>query len=215
MAVVKEFTATDPWDYKASAGTVQVLGLPDRRFAWIEGQGDPNGPVFAQAMGALYSLTYTARMSYKAKDPPKGAGPYKVGLLQGRWDLRAGEKGYSTSNKGGLAWVVMIRQPDFLDDALFKRFVSQARDKAARKGEVDPAWFDRLTLGFRDAGRYAQIMHVGPYDAEPATFELLERQLAEQCIERVGKWHWEIYHGDPRRSKPENLRTILRVQVRG
>jgi hypothetical protein len=213
MADVKEFKTTDPWDYKAPADKAQVVTLQERRFAWIAGQGDPNGPDFQQATGALYGFSYAVRMSYRGEKPPRDAGPYTVGLLQGRWDIVTGQGGFSPAHKDRLAWIIMIRQPDFLDEALFSRFVEEARVKAAKKGEVDPRWFDGLRFGLRDGGRFAQIMHVGPYDAEPATFALLERSLAEQGAARRNKRHWEIYHGDPRRTKPEKLKTILRVEI--
>ncbi len=213
MAETKEFKITDPWDYKAPMNMAQILTLPERSFAWIEGEGDPNGPVFAQAVGALYALSYTARMSYRSPKPPKGAASYSVGLLQGRWDIRAGESMFDPKKKEALAWVIMIRQPDFLDKALFRKFVEDARAKIVKKGEADPAWIDRLRFGLRDGGRFAQIMHRGPYDDEPATFARLEEYLAAQGLSRSGKFHWEIYHSDARRTPPERLRTILRVQV--
>jgi hypothetical protein len=213
MVKTKEFKVTDPWDYKAPTESAQVLTLPERRFVWIEGQGDPNGKNFAQATGALYSLSYAVRMSYRAEKPPEGASAYTVGLLQGKWDLREGETVFDPKRKDKLAWIIMIRQPDFLTTSLFQKFVEEARAKAVKKGEIDPKWFDRLRLGPRDGGRFAQIMHRGPYDEEPGTFARLEGYLAAQGLSRSGKFHWEIYHGDPRRTAPEKLRTLLRVQL--
>ncbi len=213
MAEKTEFKVTDSWDYKAPADSAQILTLPDRRFAWIEGKGDPNGKEFAQATGALYSLSYSVRMSYRSSNAPKGAVPYTVGVLQGRWDLQSGDTLFDPHNKDKYMWVVMIRQPDFLNEKFFVHFVEEARGKAEKKREIDSIWFDRLRFGPRDGGRFAQIMHIGPYDSEPQTFARLEASLNGQGVSRHGKWHWEIYHSDPRRTAPEKLRTILRVQI--
>ncbi|MGO8692554.1 MAG: GyrI-like domain-containing protein [Rectinemataceae bacterium] len=215
MIAIKEFKETDPWDYSAEEDRAQVLTLPNRRFAWIEGGGDPNGPVFAAATTALYGLSYAVRMSYRSEMAPQGSGPYTVGVLQGRWDIAAGESFFDPAHKGKLTWVIMIRQPDFLDEKLFTRFREEARAKAIKKKTIESEYFDRLCFGERDGGRYAQILHRGPYADESKTFTRLEEYLSAQGLHRDGKWHWELYHGDPRRVAPAKLKTFLRVQLCG
>lgn len=208
-----EFKKLDPYDCKAAVDAPDNLDLEPRLFAWIEGQGDPNGPDFALATGALYGLSYAVRMCYRSEPAPKGACAYTVGVLQGRWDLVAGAGMFDPKRKDQLAWAIMIRQPAFCGQALFERFRDEAKAKAAKKGEVDPSWFDRLRFGLRDGGRFAQIMHHGPYADESASFARLEAALASQGLKRKGKHHWELYHSDPRRTAPEKMRTILRVEL--
>ncbi len=209
----REFKDSDPWDYKAGEGEISLIDLPPRLFCWIEGEGDPNGNAFAQATGALYGFSYAVRMNYKAAEPVPSAYAYTVGVLQGRWSLKPGEVSYDADRKECLAWAIMIRQPEFLSPALFERFREEAKAKAIKKKEIDAAFFDCLRYGERDGGRYAQILHIGPFDEEPESFARLEHGLSKAGLKRQGKHHWELYHSDPRKSAPEKLRTILRVEV--
>lgn len=209
-----EFKKTDPFDYKASVGKVEILDLPPRLFASIDGAGDPNGEAFAAAVEALYIYSYAVRMSGKDANPPAGWFPYVVGVLQGHWTLKEGSKGFDPSCKADLAWTVMIRQPTFLDASLHAGLLEKALAKARAKGGNALPWLEKLQLGNREGGRFAQILHAGPYDDEPATFARLEQQLAVLGEVRDGHHHWELYLTDPRKSAPEKMRTILRVALR-
>jgi len=102
---------------------------------------------------------------------------------------------------------MMILQPQEVD----RRLLTEAVSKAAAKKPLPATSLVRLER-FRE-GAAAQIMHIGPYAAEAPTIERLHAFIAEQGYERVGKHH-EIYLGDPRRSAPEKLRTIIRQPVR-
>lgn len=214
-----EFKKTDPFDYKASLDKVDILDLPMRRFASIEGAGDPNGEAFAAAVEALYTYSYAVRMSGKsgmdAKNahPPAGWFPYAVGVLQGLWTLQEGCTGFDPAKKSDLAWTLLIRQPSFLDEPLHELLLEKAIAKARAKGGKAISWLEKLKLGNREGGRFAQILHVGPYDDEPATFARLERLLADRGETRDGRHHAELYLTDPRRSTPERMRTILRVPL--
>jgi len=208
-----EFKKTDPFDYKASATKVEILDLQPRLLASIDGEGDPNGEAFAGALEALYTYCYTVRMSGKSDDPPAGWFPYVVGVLQGHWTLKEGCTEFDPSRKADLAWTIMIRQPSFLDRPLHERFLETAMKKARSKGGDAGPWLEKLQLGHREGGRYAQILHEGPYDDEPATFVRLEQQLTEIGEKRDGHHHWELYLTDPRKSAPEKMRTILRVAL--
>lgn len=208
-----EYKKTDPFDYKASATRVDILDLPPRLFASIEGEGDPNGPAFAGAVGALYAYSYTVRMSGKGPDVPAGWFPYVVGVLQGRWTIREGATGFDPSKKSDLAWTIMIRQPTFLDTSLHATFLDKAISKARSKDGAAVPWLEKLQLGLHEGGRYGQILHQGPYDDEPATFARMEQELTALGERREGLHHWELYLTDPNRSSPEKMRTLLRVAL--
>jgi hypothetical protein len=208
-----EFKKTDPFDYKALPGKVEILDLQPRLFASIEGEGDPNGEAFAGAVEALYTYSYAVRMSGKDAHPPAGWFPYVVGVLQGRWTLQDGCAGFDPSKKSDLAWTIMIRQPSFLDKHLHEQLLEKAAKKARTKGGNALPWLEKLQLDNREGGRFAQILHEGPYDNEPTTFARMERLLADQGQARDGHHHWELYLTDPRRSAPERMRTILRVSL--
>lgn len=208
-----EFKAIDPADYKAAVDKVEVLELEPRLFAWIDGRGSPGSQAFQGAVEALYAYSYAVRMSGKSPPPPPGWFPYAVGVLQGRWDVSAESAGYDPSAKEDLCWTLLIRQPLFLDDALHGDCLERTRGKVGRKAESTASALEHLHLGKRDGGRFAQILHVGPYDDEPASFARLESGLVPLGERRAGRHHWELYHGDPRRTAPERMRTILRVEL--
>lgn len=208
-----EFRGSEPWDYRGRSGEPEVLELPPRLFAWIDGDGDPNGDGFRAAVGALYAHAYAVRMSGKGIDPPRGWFPYTVGVLQGRWDLVEGARGWDPSRKSDLSWTILLRQPAFLDEALHEACLETAARKVARKGDGSARFLERLRWGRRDGGRFAQILHEGPYDDEPASFARLESGLAAAGERRRGHHHWEIYLSDPRRVPAEKRRTLLRVEL--
>ena len=102
---------------------------------------------------------------------------------------------------------MMVRQPDFVEATA----IADATAQAKAKREL-PALTKTRFESFRE-GLSAQIMHVGPYAAETPTIEKLHAFIAEQGCEPAGKHH-EIYLGDPRRSAPEKLKTVVRQPVR-
>lgn len=186
--------------------TVPVLiTVPPMKFATIRGQGDPNGPGFASDVAALYSFSYTVKMSYKSKEVPLGYYEYTVFPLEGEWDLV--DKDKHSTDKSNYKYNIMIRQPDFLDDALFERFLTEAKQK-----KPNPS-LDKLTFEAYEEGRCCQVMHLGPYDDEPKSFARMEQFLKEQGLQRSSNKHREIYLSDPGKTTPEKMRTVLRVQI--
>ena len=105
----------------------------------------------------------------------------------------------------------MIRQPEFVTNAVFEA----AKTAFARKHpEPDTG---RARLWLYDEGLCAHIMHHGPYDDEPVTVEKLEAFIAGSEYDddiTDERPHHEIYLGDPRRTAPEKLRTVLRHPVK-
>lgn len=58
----------------------------------------------------------------------------------------------------------------------------------------------------------AQTLHVGPYTTERPTIELLHVAIHDAGLMQRGRHH-ELYLGDPQRSAPERLRTVLRHPI--
>ena len=105
-------------------------------------------------------------------------------------------------------WTSMIRQPEFVDEAVFEWACGEVR----RKKGLDTS--RARLLRFRE-GLCVQMMHIGPYDAEPASVERMDAFLVENGYRNdLGlRRHHEIYLGDPSKSAPEKLKTILRHPV--
>jgi hypothetical protein len=172
-------------------------------FIMISGSGDPNDPEFEEVMAALYGLAYTVKMSYKSKEVPAGYYQYRVYPLEGVWDLGK-DKVFSKKN---FVYTVMIRQPDFVTPELFEKMREQLKNKKPNP-YIEKAVFGEVTEGL-----CCQMMHIGSYDDEPASFEKMERFCEKNGCRRISKTHREIYMSDPGRTEASKLKTVLRFKV--
>lgn len=184
----------------------EVLEVPVMPFITVSGSGDPNGEDFSRAIEALYSLSYAVKMSYKRDDAPAGYYAYTVFPLEGVWDLVDYDK--PATDKNNLKYTIMIRQPDFLTEQGFAGFLERTKRKKANPF-LERARFERLEEGWS-----CQMMHVGSFDDEPASFARMEAYCEANGYVRASKLHREIYLSDPRKTEPSKLRTVLRFSVR-
>jgi hypothetical protein len=194
--------------YNPSAKKVELVDVPRFQFVMIDGLIEPgllpgNSPAFQESMDALYGASYTLKfMSKLSKTEPVD---YPVMALEGLWWIEGGE--FSFESKDNWAYTMMILQPDHITPAMLIEALQQMRKK---KGD-QPA-FSRLRLEAFHEGLSVQTMHVGPYATEPATVEKMDAFARENGYRMHGKHH-EIYLGNPLRSQPEKLKTILRHPV--
>jgi hypothetical protein len=189
--------------YQASAKDPALVVVPRLPFLMIDGQGDPSGLEFQDAVGTLYGATYALKSAFK--NEPAGQ-DFSVMPLEGLWWCE-GIPGFDMDRKDLWRWTLMILQPDFVD----KASVKQALLLLAQKRGRTPA-MGRLRLGKFREGRAVQILHVGPYSAERTTIGRIEEYLGAKGLVAAGRHH-EIYMSDPRRTAPDKLKTILRVPV--
>lgn len=181
-----------------------IVQVPDLAFLMIDGHGDPNtAQEYRDAIQALYAVSYAVKFAVKRE--PDGF-DYGVMPLEGLWWV-ADMSDFTTADKSTWDWTMMIMQPD----RATPETVEEAKAKVA--GKQPPAAIAKLRLQRFAEGLAAQVMHVGPYATEGPTIAGLHRYIAEQGYERAGKHH-EIYLGDPRRSAPEKLKTVIRQPVR-
>jgi hypothetical protein len=189
--------------YNPSAREPALVDVPAMTFACIDGRGDPNGPDFAAATGALYAFSYTIKFLVKKER----AIDYPVIPLEGLWSIE-GKADFSMGDfkeRDAWRWTAMIMQPDAAASDLWPVALGQAAGRGV-------PFLERLHFERFDEGRSAQIMHIGPYSAEPGTLARLHGFIDAQGLRPRGRHH-EIYLGDPRRSAPEKLRTVLRHPV--
>jgi hypothetical protein len=188
--------------------TPSVIDVPQMKFITVDGKGDPNTSAeYTAAVELLYGLSYTIKMSNKS------ILEYVVLPLEGFWsvadDFRGG--GAAISDKGKFVWTMMIRQPDFVTVEIFEA-AKAALAKKKPSLDTSKAQFKTITEGL-----CVQVMHIGPYDDEPATVAALERFAIENgyAIDISDtRHHHEIYLSDPRKVAPEKLKTVLRHPIR-
>ena len=193
--------------YQPSAKMVEVVDVPELKFAMVDGAIEPecapgSSPAFQQAIEALYGISFTLKFASKqrSEDPID----YTVMPLEALWWALDGQ--FDISHPGNWGWTAMIMQPDHITDSMFDEGLAKLRNK-----RPSPA-LDRLRFGVFHEGLSMQIMHIGPYGDEPATLARMEEFARQNSYILCGKHH-EIYLGDPRRSAPEKLRTILRHPI--
>ncbi len=188
-----------------------VVTVPPMNYIAVRGKGDPNeeGGAYKAAVGLLYGLAYTIKMSGKGGHGIDGYFDFVVPPLEGFW-RQEGVNGVDCAHKERFSWISVIRLPDFVSKADFDR----AKEEAARKKKTDFSKAEFLSV---DEGLCVQCMHIGPYDDEPVTVGLMHRFAEEQgytpdITDR--RMHHEIYLSDARKTAPEKLKTVIRHPVR-
>ena len=180
-----------------------LVDVPEMGFLMVDGVGDPNtAPAYREALDALYAMAFTIKFALKKT----GEGPeYVVPPLEGLWwsDESAD---FLLQRKDKWSWTAMIMQPEAVTEAVFQ----QAQAEASKKKALPALHKVRLDR-FRE-GLSAQVLHLGSYAAEAPTIEQLHAFIGAQGHQLRGKHH-EIYLGDPRKTAPEKLRTVIRQPV--
>lgn len=188
--------------YQPPLNQVVLVDVPAMNFLMIDGGGDPNtSQDYRDAVEALYGLAYTLKFAIKKQQGVD----YPVMALEGLWwtdDMRL----FSTDQKEDWKWTMMLMQTEYVTSERFE----QARQQVEEK-KPSPALARVRLVSFHE-GLSAQIMHLGPYSAEGPTIARLHAFIKEQGYLLRDKHH-EIYLGDPRRSSPEKLRTVIRQPI--
>lgn len=189
----------------------ELVDVPPMNYLAVRGSGDPNeeGGAYQQALAVLYALAYTIKMSYKGTHKIEGFFEYVVPPLEGFW-WQDGVDGVDYAHKSGFHWLSVIRLPDFVTQADFQ----WAKEEAARKKKLDCSSAEFLTI---HEGLCVQLMHLGSYDSEPASVELMDEYLKKHGYQNDlsdKRLHHEIYLSDPRKAPPEKWKTVIRHPIK-
>ena len=189
----------------------EIINVPKANYIAVRGKGDPNeeGGSYQQALGVLYAVAYTLKMSYKTDYKIEGFFEYVVPPLEGFW-WQDGIKGVNYSDKSSFNWISVIRMPDFVTEIDF----NWAVETASKKKKIDCSSAEFLTI---DEGLCVQIMHIGSYDDEPASVKLMDDYIKENGYENdinQTRLHHEIYLSDPRKTEPEKWKTVIRHPIK-
>jgi len=187
----------------------EVIDIPEYTYLTIEGEGNPNSESFTEYIVALYALSYGIKMGPKKGIEVDGFFDYSVYPLEGVWDINENAKKTfdGTINKDDLVFKLMIRQPEFVSADFVDNIRTLTKAKKPHKF-LDCVKFERIK-----EGNCIQMLHLGSYDNEPATFKLMEEFAEERGLKRKSKVHREIYLSDARKVVPEKLKTVLRFKV--
>ncbi len=200
-----------------------IITVPKANYIAIQGKGNPNdeGGEYQNAIGVLYAIAYTIKMSKKGAHRIEGYYDFVVPPLEGFW-WQEGIDGIDYSDKSTFCWISVIRLPDFVTKAEFDWAVKTAEEKK----KIDCSKAEFLAI---DEGLCVQVMHLGAFDDEPATVELMNKFIAEngyendfsdtKIIDKTGgvlknRLHHEIYLSDARKVAPEKWKTVIRHPVK-
>lgn len=197
-------------DYKKDYPTLyrpkkdpQIIEVPDMQFFMIDGKGDPNtSEAYKLALEALYAVSYALKMKIVKKENP--GQDYVVPPLEGLWYMD--DMNLWSSNKNDWKWIMMIRIPDFVTDDQVKRSIQITKDGK------NPKSLNQIYQKKYSEGEVVQLMHIGSYDTEGPNIEKMHNYAKDKGYDLHGKHH-EIYLGDPRKTAPEKLKTVLRQPV--
>jgi hypothetical protein len=187
-----------------------LVDVPAMNFLAVRGQGNPNeeGGAYKQAIGFLYGVAYTIKMSYKGSRQIEGFFEYVVPPLEGFW-WQEGIAGIDYARKDNFRWISLIRLPDFVGEA----DVRWAKEEATRKKKMD---FSPVEFFPYAEGLCVQCMHIGGYDDEPETIRRMDDYAAENGYApdiTARRYHHEIYLSDPRKANPDTMKTVVRCPV--
>lgn len=201
-----------PFDFKKEFKSLyqpktvpEIITVPPITYAAVRGEGDPNeeGGAYKSAIGVLYGILYTIKMSKRGEHSIDGYFDFVVPPLEGFWD------NVDYSHKERFKWISVLRLPDFVTEEVFE----WAKEEAARKKKIDCSSAEMLTI---DEGLCVQSMHIGRYDSEPQTVAAMEAFLAENGYANDftdKRLHHEIYISDPNKCSEEKRKTIIRHPI--
>ena len=198
-------------EYYLPKNKPEIVTVQKTNYIAVRGKGNPKevGGAYQQAISVLYAVAYTLKMSYKSDYKMDGFFEYVVPPLEGFW-WQDGVDGIDYSDKSTFNWISVIRLPDFVNE----KDIEWAKETAAKKKKIDCSSAEFLTV---DEGICVQIMHVGSFDDEPKTVEIMDRFLAQNGYENDmggGRLHHEIYLSDARRVAPEKWKTVIRHPIK-
>lgn len=187
-----------------------IVDVPPMNYIAVRGKGDPNeeGGDYKKAIEILYSVAYTIKMSKKGSHQMEGYFDFVVPPLEGFW-WQDGVEGVDYSDKSSFNWISVIRMPVFVTEEEFAWAVQEAEKK--KKIDCSKAEFITIT-----EGECVQIMHIGPYDDEPATVAVMDEYIDKMGYQNdfsSTRLHHEVYLSDVHKTAPEKLKTVIRHPI--
>ena len=189
----------------------EIITVPPVNYIAVRGKGNPNeeGGAYQQALGILYAVAYTLKMSYKTDYKMEGFFEYVVPPLEGFW-WQDNVEGVDYSDKSSFRWISAIRLPDFVT----KKDLDWAKETAEKKKKLECSSAEFLTI---EEGLCVQMMHLGAFDDEPASVAVMDKFIQENGYVNdmnSKRLHHEIYMTDARKTAPEKWKTVIRHPIK-
>ena len=189
-----------------------IVEIPKMNYIAVRGKGNPNNEngEYKQTIGLLYAIAFTIKMSYKGTHKIDGYFEYVVPPLEGFWWQDEMKDSIDYNSKDKMNFISIIRLPDFVT----KKDFDWAVEEATSKKKLD---FSKVEFLSYDEGICVQCMHIGSYDKEPTTINLMHKYMKDNGYKldiTDNRYHHEIYLSDPRRCDASKLKTVIRHPIR-
>lgn len=189
-----------------------IIKIPKMKYIAVRGKGNPNdeNSEYKNSIGLLYAIAFTIKMSYKGTHKIDGYFEYVVPPLEGFWWQEGNKKGIDYQHKDKFNFISIIRLPDFVTKEDFEWAIEEATNKKKQD-------FSKVEFFSYEEGTCVQCMHIGSYDDEPTTINLMHQYMIENGYEldiTDARFHHEIYLSDPRRCDVNKLKTVIRHPIR-
>ena len=189
-----------------------IIKIPKMNYIAVRGKGNPNNEnsEYKDSIGLLYAIAFTIKMSYKGTYKINGYFEYVVPPLEGFWWQEGNKSSIDYKSKDKFNFISIIRLPDFVTKKDFDWAIREATNKKKQD-------FSKVEFLTYDEGLCVQCMHIGSYDDEPNTINLMHEYMIENGYEldiTDTRFHHEIYLSDPRRCEISKLKTVVRHPIR-
>jgi len=188
-----------------------IVKIPEMNYIAVRGKGNPNdeNSEYKASIGLLYSIAFTIKMSYKGSYKINGYFEYVVPPLEGFWWQEGNYCSIDYKSKDSFNFISVIRLPDFVTKKDFDWAIQEATEKKKQD-------FSKVEFLTYNEGTCVQCMHIGAYDNEPATVNLMHEYIEQNGYEldiTDTRFHHEIYLSDPRRCDISRLKTVIRHPI--
>jgi hypothetical protein len=181
--------------YHPSHKTPVLVDVPSMNFLMIDGHGKPDGKQFQQTASVLFPLAYTLKWMVRLDNDID----FHVMPMEVRWRVNREKKEF--------AWTMMLMQPEYIT----AERVADAKEKVRIK--VDGALLEQARFESFAEGLCVHFLHIGPYEKMDAALEnMLTVASTQGCTVPARNAH-DIYLNDVRKTKSENLKTVMRLPV--
>jgi hypothetical protein len=180
--------------YTSSSKHPVVVEIPKMKYLMIDGKGTPEEQDFQDATKTIFTISYILKFLIYGKREIN----YKVMPLEVKWYLDRDNKKFN--------WTMLIMQPDFITKEDYLNAINQAEVKQ-KKVQLEHLRFSSL-----EKSRFVQMLHRGSYQQMNSTLKIMKEYANKQEIACENDTH-DIYLNDIRRTRIENLKTIMRLKI--
>ena len=188
-----------------------IVKIPKMNFLAVRCKGNPNeeGGEYKKAINLLYPLAYTIKMSKNSDYSMDGYFDFVVPPLEGFW-WQEGIKGVDYERKSDFRFLSILHLPYFVSKENFDWAIQQATNKK----KMD---FSNVEYFTYDEGLCVQCLHVGSYNDEPITVELMHAYMENEGYQldiTDERMYHKVYISDFRKTEPAKWKTILRHPIK-